>query len=162
MIFGKVPKGGMGGIFIFQLKNLYCRFWTFIQGLFRTFSEKIAIYEEGGRGGQRFGIFSENSSNLVAWPVSKLCPSQNPPSKYWQLLWKTTKRCKMLLPIMSAVGAFEPAGLPVTASSASTGTSVASPRPTKQHMGATSGGGLWFQLISVAYLRPPKQYPGAV
>ena len=51
----------------------------------------------------------------------------------------------MLMPIMSAVGAFEPAGLPVTASSASTGTSVASPRPTNQHMGATSGGGLWLQ-----------------
>ena len=45
----------------FQSKNLYCRFWTFIQGFFRTFSKKIALQfseNEGGRGSLSRSVLS--------------------------------------------------------------------------------------------------------
>ena len=50
-IFGKVPKGGGGGHF--QSKNLYWRFWAFIQGFIAGFSEKNCnlIFRKWGEGG---------------------------------------------------------------------------------------------------------------
>ena len=70
-IFGKVPKGGGGGHF--QSKNLYWRFWAFIQGCGqRGFRKKIAIWfsENEGRGGSKaVWNFTENSSVLVPPPV---------------------------------------------------------------------------------------------
>ena len=52
----KFRRGGGGH---FQSKNLYCRFWTFIKGFFRTIAKKFNAI-----------LFSENSSDLVAWPLS--------------------------------------------------------------------------------------------
>ena len=55
-IFGKVPKGGGGGHF--QSKNLYWRFWAFIQGFIAGFSEKNCnlIFRKWGEDQRPFGI----------------------------------------------------------------------------------------------------------
>ena len=82
-IFGKVSKGGVGH---FQSKNLYCRFWTFIQGFKEGFSGKNCnmIFRKWGGGVKcrlkffrkfiRFGTatrpFRLTSDRWMTWPLS--------------------------------------------------------------------------------------------
>ena len=56
----------------FQSKNLYCRFWTLIQGFKEGFSEKLQYKIPNLRGGWKaVWNFSENSSVLVLPPIPK-------------------------------------------------------------------------------------------
>ena len=79
-IFGKVSKEGGGGGRgwrggHYQSKDLYCRFWTFIKDLFQAFSDFFPncniIFESEGGGSKAVWNYSENSSDLIAWPVPK-------------------------------------------------------------------------------------------
>ena len=104
-MFGTVPKGEGGQ---FQSKNLFCRFWTFKQGLLSmTFAKKKASwFSKNEDGSKAVWNFSENLSVLeeVGFPYTNLKWLNAAIESLWWSTWKKSIKGSDFLWAARAIG----------------------------------------------------------